>query len=279
MSRKRRKKPSTLVDIAIPVLNRFDILGECLEHIPNAFGTIPYKIHIYDNGSDKKNADHFYRSLDKNIYLHRSQDNVGFPRACNYLFRKGRSPLVFFLNSDVLLYPNSMKELVKVLDDPKVGVAGMKLVFPTHEQLETANIDMRVRPAQKLQHIGIMTNITATMLHAFVGWDAEHPKVNSQSEVMAITGAALLTRRSLFRNAGMFDDIYSPGTYEDVDYCLKVREMGYNVRVNPEAVGIHYTGASVEENKMVFPLNQNHQKFLMKWNGKPQLKQWDWKIL
>ena len=49
MVRKRRKKIKTLVDIIIPVYNRFDILEKCLKSIPDAFGDITYKIYIYDN--------------------------------------------------------------------------------------------------------------------------------------------------------------------------------------------------------------------------------------
>jgi GT2 family glycosyltransferase len=270
MSRKRSKPtPKTLVDVIIPVLNRFDILYECLQCLPDAFGSIPYHVYIYDNGSERLDADNFYEANQaENISVFRSMQNHGFPIACNTSFRKGRSPLVFFLNSDVLLHPNSGDLLVRAMDDPKTGVIGMKLVFPTEEQLVKAGLNMGIRPAQKLQHIGIMSNIKGQFGHIFVGWSADHPKVNAVSDVLGVTGAALMTRRMLFSQAGMFWTGYGAGTYEDLDYCLTIKEMGYNVKVEPKAVGVHYTGATAETHKLGFPMRENYQKFMLRWRDK-----------
>lgn len=271
MSNRKRREPKkkTLVDIIIPVLNRFDILHKCLQAIPDALGKLPYHIYIYDNGSDRLDADNFYDAQKfDNITVVRSMQNHGFPVACNTAFRRGRSPLVFFLNSDVLLHSMSVDKLVRAMDDPKTGIVGMKLVFPTEEQLYESGLNMGIRPAQKLQHIGIVANVRANFGHVFVGWDANHPKVNAVSDVMAVTGAALMTRRSIFSQAGMFWTGYSPGTWEDVDFCLIAKEMGYNVKVVPEAVGVHYTGATAEQHKLGFPMKENYQKFMLRWQNK-----------
>ena len=278
MSRRpRNKKPTTLVDVIIPVMNRFDILKDCLDALPEAMGDITYQVYIFDNGSEKLDADLFYRSVGSGVQVHRCQMNIGFPRACNQTFRRGKSPLVFFLNSDVILEKGSVDKLVKKLDDPKVGVVGMKLVFPAFIDQQKAEIRMDIRPEHKLQHIGIVTGIRGDLKHTHVGWDADHPRVNAQDETMAVTGAALMTRRFLFRDAGMFWEGYEMGTHEDVDLCLQIREMGYTVNVVPEAKDVHYTGATAEQYKVGFPLHRNYQLFMQRWEGK--LKQWDWRVL
>jgi len=242
-------KLKPLVDILIPVHNRFDILKDCLDAIPEALGDLPYHIYIYDNGSERLDADEFYNPLDKTtLSITRNGTNLGFPKACNTAFRKGRSPLVFFLNSDVILEPDSVDKLVRSMDDPNVGVAGMKLVFPTTEQLIQTELVTDGRPPQKLQHIGLVSNIRGHVGHVFSGWDANHPKVNKVStknedgtfkDPLAVTGAALMTRRILFSHAGMFWEGYGSGTWEDVDYCLTIKEMGKRIMVVPEAVATH----------------------------------------
>ena len=133
MSRKGRKprEPKPLVDIIIPVHQRFDLLEQCLNAIPDAAKDIPYKIIIFDNASPLEEADKFYPTIDKSIKIARSKQNVGFPRACNQGVHRGNSPLLFFLNSDVILEPESIDRLVRVMDEPKVGVVGMRLIFPT----------------------------------------------------------------------------------------------------------------------------------------------------
>lgn len=280
MSKKRvrTKKLKTLVDIIIPVHNRFDILKDCLASIPEAMGKIEYHVYIYDNGSERIEANTFYDPLDKTrLSITRSNVNLGFPKACNAAFRKGRSPLVFFLNSDIVLEPGSVDKLVRKMDDPAIGVAGMKLIFPTFEQLAEAELPLDGRPAGKLQHIGLVSNIRGNVGHVFISWDADHPKVNAVSDIMAVTGAAMMTRRKLFAHLGMFWEGYGLGCWEDVDYCLTVGEMGGRVVAVPEAAAAHYTGATAMQNNIGFPMGENYQKFLLRWREK--LKQTDIDVL
>ena len=76
-----------------------------------------------------------------------------------------------------------------------------------------------------------------------------------------------MTRRFIWNKVGGFLEQYGLGTYEDVDYCLGVKQLGYNVIVETKAVGYHYTGASLEEAKMQYPLMQNRLLFLQRWQN------------
>jgi len=274
MSRKRRKKPQepqTLVDVCIPVHGRFDLLQKCLEAIPEAFGDIIYRIFIFDNASPKDEADIFYKEIDRSVRVVRSKTNIGFPKACNRMVSSGKSPLIFLLNSDVLLGAGSVDLLVREMDDTSIGVVGMKLIFP----LEHAGLNEQIRPSGQLQHIGLTTNIRAEIIHAFMAWNPDHPRVMAQRDVFAVTGAALMTRRNIWSKVGGFDEIYGHGTFEDADYCMSVREIGYNVVVEPKAAGIHYTGASAEKYGLGYNLHHNHSSFMQKWAGK--MRWWHYK--
>lgn len=271
MSRKQKnKEPQTLVDVMIPVYGRFDILKKCLDAIPDAMGDVPYKIYIFDNASPEEEAKLFY-PLDKSIRVIKSKENVGFPRSCNRMVATGKSPLIFLLNSDVILGAGSADLLVREMDNPQIGVAGMKLVFPVDHD----GLNEQIRPAGKLQHIGLTTTINSQVIHAFMAWNPDHPRVMAQREVFAVTGAAFMTRRDLWRKVGGFDEMYGKGTFEDVDYCMMMRQMGYNVIVNPVATGIHYTGATVEKYNLGYNLGQNYNLFMQKWQGK--LQWWHYK--
>jgi GT2 family glycosyltransferase len=260
---------SKLVDIIIPVYRRFDLLSQCLESIPKAFGEISYRIIIFDNGSPIEAADDFYAKLPSSIKVIRNKENIGFPKACNIAFNHGYSPLVFFLNDDVILNEGSGEILVRAMDDPNVGVAGMKLLFP-----EKSDLDQRFRPPGKIQHIGLATTINADVIHQFLGWSPDNPKVNQIRDVIAVTGAALLTRRSLFNKAGKFLEAYGMGTYEDVDLCLSIKSLGYNIIVVPEAVGIHYTNATSVTYNIGYSLNENKMIFLQRWLNQLEWTEW-----
>jgi len=260
----------TLLDIIIPVYNRFDLLKKCLEAIPKALGELTYQIIIVDNGSDREIADKFYSNYPF-VKIIRNKENLGFPKACNKGFNRGVSPLVFFLNDDVMLEPSSIVQLVKNMDDPKVGVVGMKLIFPENTDLPSDEVN---RPKGTVQHVGLTTNIRGDFPHILLGWNPNNPRVNAIREITAVTGAALLTRRNLFLRVGRFFEGYGMGTWEDIDLCFAIRDMGYSIIVDVNAVGYHYTGATAVTYKVQYPIIPNKMLFLQRWGRKLTWDEW-----
>ncbi len=274
---------SSTVDIIIPVFNRSDLLKRCLEYIPEACQDVKYTIYVFDNGSshgkygmmgnqsdaqpDENKAIRELCSEHSAIYLH-SPKNLGFPAACNQAFRRGTSPLVFFLNDDVFLLPKSIDILVKSMDDPTIGVAGMRLLFPLDSQDPA-------RPAGKIQHVGLSTNIRGDFFHQFNGWSPENPRILNIKRPYAVTGAAMMTRRKLFKQAGGFLEDYGIGTYEDVDFCLTIRGMGYNIHIEHNSIGFHLTGATVVSQNMGYPLGANRDIFNVRWKDKIAYTEWE----
>lgn len=272
MSRKtHNKKPSTLVSVIIPVHRRMDLLKSCLAALPDAFGDIPFEIILIDNATPIEEKRDVYLELrrDPRTFIYESQVNMGFPKACNLGYQKSNSPLLFFLNSDVIMSKGSGELLVRKIDDPKIGVVGMLLIFPNHSDL-----NMEIRPAGKVQHVGLAINIQMQPIHLFIGWSPTHSKVLAMDQVPAVTGAALMTRRNLFGKAGKFFDGYKLGTFEDVDYCLTVANMGYNICVEPKAIAMHYTNATAEKYQISYPYVENSALFMQRWMHK--IKQTDW---
>ncbi len=255
----------TKLDIVICVYNRFDLLYKCLKAIPEAAGDVSYNVVLVDNASIE-GADEFYSSEAwKGMTIIRNKQNMGFPAASNMGAKRKQSPFILMLNSDVILYPGSISKLIACFDNPKVGVASMKLLFPPDD---CAGLNTNIRPAGKIQHVGLETNIRGEFTHVFVGWDADHPKANKFREPYAVTGAALMTKRSIWNKVGGFRLEYGLGTWEDVDYCLSVRALDYTVVIDPTAVGIHYTGATAEKYQIPYPMDLNRLTFLQKWAGK-----------
>ena len=269
----RPQESSSVVDVIIPVFRRFDLLWKCLIALPKAMGDIPYKLYMVDNGSPKEEADEFYKQFQYPITIIRNKENLGFPKACNLAAKRGSSPLIFFLNSDVILEPNSVSKLVAEFDDPKVGVCGMKLIFPP--ETSSVNLNQNIRPPNKIQHVGIMANIRGDFYHIFVGWDANHPKPNAMRTPDAVTGAAMMVRRNLFVKIGYFNEIYGIGTFEDLEVCMMAKELGYNVIVNTSACGIHYVAATAESYKIPYALGYNRMTFLQRWGNKMQYREYE----
>jgi O-antigen biosynthesis protein len=273
MSRKRHNKPpkeNTILDIVIPVHNCFDILKRGLDSIPGAIEDTSHKVIIIDNASDKEQADEFYKDY-PDYKIIRNRENHGFPKTCNMGANRGYSPLILFLNSDVILEPGSLSQLISNMNDQTIGVAGMKLIFPMDNPLPSNEV---VRPRGKIQHVGLTINIRGEFPHLFLGWSPDHPKVNKVRDVVGVTGAALLTRRNIFQKAGRFHEGYGKGTYEDLDYCFTVKNLGYNIIVDTKAVAYHYTNATGTTYNMSYPIQANKMLFYQRWNNHMYWDEW-----
>ena len=202
MGRKKvQKQQKPLLDVVVTTAGRFDLLRECLDALENNHGGIPIHTIVFDNGSDAEerlaNNDIFEGR--KNFTTKRVSENIGFPRAANEGARMGKAPLILFLSDDVLVTENTINAMVKRMDDPKVGIVGAKLLFPED------STDPR-RPAGRIQHFGLSTNIRGDIFHIFVGWSANHPKVQKSREAFAVTGACYMIRRQLIKRAnGIFE--------------------------------------------------------------------------
>lgn len=244
-----------LVDIVIPVFGQFEKAGQCIEAVLAQEGGFPIQIYVVDDASpDQDAADKFYEQYrnDKKIKIFRNKTNHGFGATVQHGARKGAAPLILFLNSDVLLQPDSLYNMVREFDDPEVGVVGPLLTFSD---------DSPNGPIGKVQHAGMVIDITGKPYHLHLGWDPENPRVQTRKEMQVVTGACMLTRRKVFMAIG-FNPIYGRGTYEDMEYCLRVRSGGLKVVFTPKARGTHYTGASVIGAQIAYPLRENFQKFL-----------------
>jgi GT2 family glycosyltransferase len=85
-----------------------------------------------------------------------------------------------------------------------------------------------------------------------------------------------MTRRSVWSKLRGLDTIYGAGTYEEVDYCLRVRQMGGKIYVNTDAIAYHYTGATSEKKGQAFPVQINAMTFLSRWSSSGMLVWDDW---
>lgn len=275
MSRNKPRKSAeakfATLDIVVTTAGRFDMLKRCLEALAKFRENINFNVFIIDNGSDPEerlqNDELFNWIRDQSFSIKRLQQNVGFPHAANEGARMGSAPLIMFLSDDVILQEGAIDTILGRFSDSTIGIVGIKLIFPPDSTSP-------IRPAGKVQHIGLALNIRGVPIHPLIGWDPSNPKTCISRDAWAVTGACLTVRRELFNKVNGFNSIYGKGTFEDVTLCLQVRSLGFRIVMDANAVGFHYVGATAEKLKESFPLNYNLMLFqsqfaqsgLMNWN-------------
>lgn len=276
--RKARAKEQFDLDIVIPVYGRPDLLQKCLDSIEATKGDINTRLILVDDkGPNQDELKTVYHSLNGTSRVVYNRENSGFARTVNAGVTLGSAPLILVLNTDIELQPGALHAMVSEFEDPAVGVVGPKLLFPPDSYDPT-------RPAGKVQHAGLAVNWRGNIVHAQIGWSADHPTVNERRKMQAVTGACLMTRRqtwqqviSAYRKAGdptggAFNEVYGKGTYEDVEYCFAARSVGYHVVYQPAAVAYHHVGASVLQDPNGYPLARNEMIFKARCG---QLLAWD----
>ena len=279
MSRNKKRTPSqpSQVDVVITTGGRFDLLEKCLTALYREAQTTSLSIYLIDNASNAEeriaNAKLFeYHPEDdpalgvKEFRSKRLTQSIGFPDSNNEGARLGHAPLILFLNDDVELHDGAITNAVKRFEDATIGVVGAKLIFPP---TSTSTI----RPAGKVQHVGVALNIRGEPVHPLVGWSADNPRTNVSRDVFAVTGAFLMVRRAIFQKVGGFNSIYGMGTWEDVELCMMVRQAGLRVFIDTESIGYHYVGATQEKKQVNYPLHTNRMIFQSRW-ANSGLMQW-----
>lgn len=252
------------VSIIIPVFNNVDYTRKCLEGIYASFPPgRSFEIIVVDDSSTDKTP-HFLSEASrkyKNCRFISLTQNSGFARACNAGTAEAKGEYLLFLNNDTV--PKKQRWLDALVDvcenDPAVGIAGSKLVFPdtTHSG----------KP-ERVQHCGIAFDDQKRSLHLYKFCLDGQPFVNRQKTMQAVTGAALFVSRRTFNEVNGFDTRYKNGG-EDLDLCFKVRKAGKEVVYCPQSELYHFESVSIRTvgQQGHNASDDNYKLFLERWGN------------
>ena len=156
-----------------------------------------------------------------------------YSRANNFCASVSDGELLCLLNDDVKpIEPRWLEFMVGHLTDPRVGAVGAKLIYPDG----------------RIQHCGVIMGLGGLCEHAFRYRSRDDcgycNRAVLEQEVSAVTGAALLVRRLAFEAVGGLDERY-PIAFNDVDFCLRLREAGWSVVLSAAAELQHFESTSI----------------------------------
>jgi GT2 family glycosyltransferase len=159
--------------------------------------------------------------------------NSGFASTCNDGAKVASGELFVFLNNDTVPLPGWLDALVDYSRaHPEAGAVGSKLLYSDGT----------------IQHAGVVINQERLAKHIYLGFPGDHPAVNKSRRFQVVTGGCFLIPRALFERANGFDTAYV-NSYEDVDLCLRLGEMGYEVHYCHKSVLFHLESVSEDRNK------------------------------
>jgi GT2 family glycosyltransferase len=235
----------TSCSIVIPVHNRAALTRQCLDTLlASPAETVAVEIVVVDDCSTDSTAEMLADYEGKVRVIHHDQ-NTGFGPSCNDGAAAASGEWLVFLNNDTVPQQGWLDALLAyAAPRERLGLVGAKLLYPD----------------DTIQHAGVVFSRGRHPQHLYSGFPATHPAVNKSRQFQVVTAACALIRRQLFQESGCFDPAFVNG-YEDVDLCLRLRRLGYEIHYCRESVLYHLESAT--RDYLLSP--QNFRLFLERW--------------
>ncbi len=249
-----------LVSIIIPTKDQADVLDVCLQSILNKSSYTNYEIILLDNNSS---TDAFFRHLEKwkqafngKFTCVKVEEPFNFSRLMNIGREHAKGDFLVLLNNDTeVISADWLEGMMEQAQRPSVGVAGVKLLYPN----------------DTIQHAGVIMGIGGAASHVFVGERKNSTvcfnRLNKVTNYSALTAACIMVQTHVYDAAGGFDENFAV-EYNDVDFCLKVRELGLNNVYVPHVELYHHESISRGHPHLTKKSLEKHQAEITKLQNK-----------
>ena len=228
---RRTRSSHGLVSIIIPTCAARGYIETCIKTLRERTAYPDYEIVCLDNIPDNQVA--------WKIWLQRNADRVvpmpgpfNWSQFNNAGVAAAKGEYLLFLNDDIEVeQPDWLDAMLEHADRPEVAVVGPQLLYPD----------------RTVQHAGMFLASAGNARHAFRFAPADDPGyfglALTQRNVIAVTGACMLMRRSMFDALGGFDEAHQI-INNDLDLCLRAHQHGRLVVYTPYASLIHHEAMS-----------------------------------
>ncbi len=234
---------ATDVSIIVVSYNTREMTLDCLASIA-AETQRSHEVIVVDNASKDGSAEAVARVAqdDPRLRLMAETDNHGFARANNIAAGVAHGEYLLLLNPDTVVLDGAIDRLLAFAErTPEAGIWGGRTVYG----------DGRLNPTCCWRRMSLWSVICRTtgLSGVFPQSDLFNPeaygdwKRDTEREVDIVTGAFFLIRRAFWEQLGGFDLRYVMYG-EEADLCLRARAFGARPRMTPDAVIVHYVGAS-----------------------------------
>ncbi len=187
---------------------------------------------VHDSSTPPEVLEDLRETCGSRLRLLRWVPEFNFSAQCNLGAVHAEGEHLLLLNDDVeVITPDFIEQLLMFSTDRGVGAVGAKLLYAD----------------DRVQHAGVVLSAVGLPCHTLHGFPADHEGYFDQAlipvNLVAVTGACLMTRRSVFFEVGGLSQLL-PNNFNDIDYCLKVVDEGLRITLNSQARLWHYESMS-----------------------------------
>lgn len=227
-------RPAPLVSIIIPTRDKVELLRTSVGSLLDRTSYEPFEILVIDNGSIEAETQSYLEELARTPRVR----VLSYPHPFNYSAinnfgaREAKGDILSLLNNDVeVIASDWLTEMVSFAAQDEVGCVGAKLYYSN----------------RTIQHAGVILGVGGVAGHSHKYFPPREAgyfgRLKVVQNVSAVTGACLVVRKSVYFEVGGLDDTLTVA-FNDVDFCLKVRDAGYRNVWTPYAELYHHESLS-----------------------------------
>ncbi|HFD7841176.1 TPA: glycosyltransferase [Escherichia coli] len=229
-------EPAPLVSLLIPTRDRRALTETAVRSIIDRSTYTHFEILILDNGSVEQETLDFFAQIqqeDSRVRVLRYDHPFNYSAINNFGVRHAKGAIIGLVNNDVeVINPDWLTEMVSHCMRPEIGCVGAKLYYSN----------------DTLQHGGVIIGLGGVAGHSHKHYPRHHPgyfnRLLLTQTLSAVTAACLLIRKNIYEEVAGLDEENLHVAFNDVDFCLKVREAGYRNLWTPYAELYHYESIS-----------------------------------
>ena len=224
---------------------------ELLKSLYKYYAIANIEIIVIDNGSKIDNEDYF-KGYHKDIKYIRSEKNLGFAGGNNLGISESKGEYLFLINNDTEVTPGLIEALSTALDENKrIGIISPQINYFDDQSI--------------IQYAGFTPMNYYTCRNFCIG-QFEKDKGQYRGLLQPtgfIHGAAMMVRREALLKAGQMAENFFL-YYEEMDWCERIKEAGYEIWLNTHALIYHKESLAVGKNSALkeFFMNRNRILFI-----------------
>ncbi len=250
-------KQEPLVSLIIPTRDGYDILKKCVDSILKKTTYKNYEILIVDNQSSDPKALQYMKNLNKsyqNIRILKYNKSFNYSAINNYAVTQAKGEILGLINNDTeVITPDWLTQMVSHAIRPEIGCVGAMLYYPDGT----------------IQHGGVIVGMHGVADHAFKGKENNQKNdyfnyLESIRNPHAVTAAAMMIKKSLFKKIGGFDEKNLKISFNDLDLCLKINNLGFENCWIPTSKLTHYESKTRGHEKFKSANTINEENYIKK---------------
>jgi GT2 family glycosyltransferase len=232
-------------DLSLCIINHQtpELATQCLESVRGTAGDLTAEVFLVNNTPDDEAELRAQMEGLPGSHFIQNTARLGFAANQNQMMRQATGAYWIPLNSDTVLRPGALQALKAFMDvHPRVGMAGPRLEHANGQLLPSAR--NFPTPMTHLLEASGMWQLLRGQRWPGRWLRLSHPH-DTTLQVDWLSGACLIVRPEAARQVGLYDEALFPGLYgEDLEWCWRMRQAGWQVAFTPEAVVVHAEGQS-----------------------------------